>query len=78
MTADAVADLRARGVTTPVYVSVQVETAWGQLAGTNGAFVGIDQDLRDFALSPEPSGTLSSRAVRRRILSLPTEGALPG
>ena len=48
MTTDAVTDLRARGVTTPAYVSVQVETAWGRLAGTNGAFVGIDQDLRDF------------------------------
>ena len=48
MTMDAVADLRARGVTTPVYVSVQVETAWGRLAGTNGAFVGIEQDLQDF------------------------------
>ena len=48
MTTDAVADLRARGATTPVYVSVQVETAWGRLAGTHGAFVGIEQDLRDF------------------------------
>ncbi|MDF2775396.1 MAG: ATPase with chaperone, ATP-binding subunit [Geminicoccaceae bacterium] len=48
MTADAVADLRARGVTTPVFVSVQVETAWGRLASTGGTFVGIDQDLRDF------------------------------
>ena len=48
MTTDAVGDLRARGVTTPVYVSVQVETAWGRLGVTNGAFVGIDQDLRDF------------------------------
>jgi hypothetical protein len=48
MTSDAVTDLRARGVTTPVYVSVQVETAWGRLANTNGIYVGIDQDLRDF------------------------------
>jgi len=47
MTNDAAADLRARGVSTPLYVSVQVETAWGRLAGS-GAYVGIDQDLRDF------------------------------
>ena len=49
MTNDAAADLRARGVTTPLYVSVQVETAWGRLAGAApGAYVGIDDDLRDF------------------------------
>jgi hypothetical protein len=48
MTNDAAADLRARGVTTPLYVSVQVETAWGRLAGTAGSYVGIDDDLRDF------------------------------
>jgi len=47
MTNDAAADLRARGVSTPLYVSVQVETASGRLAGS-GAYVGIDQDLRDF------------------------------
>jgi hypothetical protein len=49
MTNDAAADLRARGVTTPLYVSVQVETAWGRLVGAgNGAYVGIEQDVRDF------------------------------
>jgi hypothetical protein len=48
MTNDAAGDLRARGVTTPLYVSVQVETAWGRLAGTAGTYVGIDADLRDF------------------------------
>jgi hypothetical protein len=49
MTNDAAADLRARGITTPLYVSVQVETAWGRLGGSaNGKFVGIDEDLRDF------------------------------
>lgn len=47
MTNDAAADLRARGVTTPLYVSAQVETAWGRLAG-NGTFVGIDEMVRDF------------------------------
>jgi hypothetical protein len=30
-------------------VSVQVETAWGRLAGSGpGTYVGIDDDLRDF------------------------------
>ena len=48
MTNDAAADLRARGVTAPLYVSVQVETAWGRLAGAGpGTYVGIDDDLRD-------------------------------
>jgi hypothetical protein len=47
MTNDAAADLRARNVATPLYVSVQVETAWGRLAGS-GTYIGIDDDLRDF------------------------------
>ena len=48
MTNDAAGDLRARGVTTPLYVSVQVEVVWGRLTGTAGSYVGIDDDLRDF------------------------------
>ena len=49
MTNDAAADLRARNVTTPLYVSVQVEVAWGRLGvGGTPTFVGIDEDLRDF------------------------------
>ena len=49
MTNDAAADLRARGVTTPLYVSVQVEVAWGRLGvGSQPTYVGIDDDLRDF------------------------------
>ena len=49
MTNDAAADLRARGVTTPLYVSVQVEVAWGRLGvGSQPMYVGIDDDLRDF------------------------------
>ena len=49
MTNDAAADLRARNVATPLYVSVQVETAWGRLAGSGpGTYIGIDDDLRDF------------------------------
>ena len=31
-----------------VYTTVQVETAWGKLAGPGGAYVGIAQDLADF------------------------------
>jgi hypothetical protein len=38
-----------RDVATPLYVSVQVETAWGRLAGSGpGTYIGIDDDLRDF------------------------------
>jgi len=43
----AAADLRAAGVTTPLMVSVQVETAWGVLGG-NGTYVGIATDFLDF------------------------------
>jgi hypothetical protein len=48
MTNAAVADLRASSVTPlpQLYVSVQVEVAWGQLAG--GTFAGAEQDFRDF------------------------------
>jgi hypothetical protein len=49
MTNDAAGDLRARGVSTPLYVSAQVETAWGRLAGNgSGTYVGIDEMVRDF------------------------------
>lgn len=50
MTNDAARDLRStqRGRTLPLYISVQVETAWGRLGGNSG-FVGIGQDLRDFS-----------------------------
>ena len=34
--------------TVKIYATVQVETAWGKLAGPGGAYVGIDQDLADF------------------------------
>ena len=49
MTNDAATDIRRSRPATalPLYVSVQVETAWGKL-GQQTAFVGIDQDLRDF------------------------------
>jgi hypothetical protein len=49
MTNDAAADIRRAGPrpTPPLYVSVQVETAWGRLGRQTG-FAGIDDDLRDF------------------------------
>src|SRR3979409_1940817 len=49
MTNDAAADIRRERSSSalPLYVSVQVETAWGKL-GKQAAFVGIDQDVRDF------------------------------
>jgi hypothetical protein len=49
MTNDAAADIRrSRSMSAlPLYVSVQVETAWGKL-GKQGSYTGIDQDLRDF------------------------------
>lgn len=49
MTNDAAADVRRlRSATAlPLYVSVQVETAWGKL-GEQRPYVGIDRDLRDF------------------------------
>lgn len=41
--------LRAAGSPTKLLVSVQVETAWGRLAGSGGgAYVGIQRDLTDF------------------------------
>jgi hypothetical protein len=49
MTSDAAADVRRKHSSSalPLYVSVQVETAWGKL-GKQAGFVGIDQDMRDF------------------------------
>ena len=49
MTIDAAAEVRASpsGKTLPLYISVQVETAWGRLGGQS-SYAGIDRDLRDF------------------------------
>ncbi|HXN75989.1 MAG TPA: hypothetical protein VN876_05090 [Gemmatimonadaceae bacterium] len=49
MTNDAASDIRrSRSASAlPLYISVQVETAWGKL-GQQNEFVGIDQDMRDF------------------------------
>ncbi len=44
---DAAADLLAANVVTPLLVSVQVETAWGVLAGS-GPYVGVETDFIDF------------------------------
>lgn len=44
---DAAADVRARDANVSLYVSVQVEVAWGVLGGT-GTYAGIAQDLADF------------------------------
>ena len=43
---DAAADIRLRDATIPLYVSVQVDVAWG--AGGGGTYVGIATDLADF------------------------------
>jgi hypothetical protein len=47
MTNDAAADLRRVDASTPLMISVQVETAWGHLAPV-GPYVGVAQDLMDF------------------------------
>jgi hypothetical protein len=45
----AASELSTAGSATPLLVSVQVEVAWGRLAGTGGAaFVGVGQDRADF------------------------------
>lgn len=45
----AAAQLRAAGSTTTLMVSVQVETAWGRLAGAGGGtFAGVQRDRADF------------------------------
>lgn len=46
MTNAASAQMRAAGSTTPLMVSVQVETAWGRFGG--GGFAGIQRDRTDF------------------------------
>lgn len=49
MTNDAAADIRTAGYGTPLYVSAQVEVAWGRLASTGvSTFAGIDRDRADF------------------------------
>jgi len=47
MTNAVAAQINAASVPTKLFVSVQVETAWGRLGGA-GTYVGIAQDLTDF------------------------------
>lgn len=44
---EAAIDVRAVDATVPRFVTVQVETAWGRLAGLSG-YTGIDRDFTDF------------------------------
>lgn len=48
MTNAVATQIKGAGVTSKLYVSVQVEVAWGRLAQTPGAYVGIAQDRADF------------------------------
>jgi hypothetical protein len=47
MTNAAATDLLADRTGADLFVSVQVETAWGRLQGTN-QFIGVEEDFRDF------------------------------
>jgi hypothetical protein len=47
MTNAAAVEVKAVAPTLRLYVSVQVETAWGGLQGT-GQFIGVEQDFQDF------------------------------
>jgi len=47
MTNAASTELRAQGTLAKLFVSVQVETAWGRLQGSN-QYEGVEQDFRDF------------------------------
>ena len=47
MTNDAARDVRTDAPSLPLFVSIQVETAWGRLQGTN-QYIGAEQDFRDF------------------------------
>jgi len=48
MTNAVAAQITGAGVTSTLYVSVQVETAWNRLGQTPGPYIGIAQDLADF------------------------------
>lgn len=48
MTNAVAAQIKAANVTSTLYVSVQVEVAWGRLGQAPGPYVGIAQDLTDF------------------------------
>jgi hypothetical protein len=44
----AASDVRAVDATVDLYVSVQVEVAWGRLGGTPAPYAGVDTDFADF------------------------------
>jgi hypothetical protein len=50
MTNDAARDVRADNPSLPLFVSIQVDAAWGRLQGTN-QYIGVEQDFRDFAFT---------------------------
>ena len=66
MTNAASTELRAQGTTAKLFVSVQVETAWGRLQGSN-QYEGVEQDFRDFPFHPgaRPLVVSVPRGVRR-------------
>ena len=47
MTNDAAREVRVDAPTLPLFITIQVETAWGRLQGTT-TYVGVEQDFRDF------------------------------
>ena len=47
MTNDAAREVRADAPTLPLFITIQVETAWGRLQGTT-TYLGVEQDFRDF------------------------------
>lgn len=47
MTAATAAAVRSQAPTLPLFVTVQVETAWGRMQGTN-TYEGVEQDFADF------------------------------
>jgi hypothetical protein len=48
MTNDAAGELRARGTSARLTVSVQVDVAWGRLGSNSGAYASVAADMRDF------------------------------
>jgi hypothetical protein len=50
MTADAAREVRADAPTLPLFITINVETAWGRLQRTN-QYIGVEQDFRDFPFS---------------------------
>jgi len=51
MTNDAAGDLRAAGSASTLYISVQVDVAWGGIINNN-VYLGVEDDFRDFRTLP--------------------------